>query len=70
MFEREPVSPDNPLLPLTNVVVAPHLASATTQTRAKMADIAVDNALAALRDEPMAHCVNPECVNPEIDGTD
>ncbi len=54
------MAPDNPLLALTNVVVTPHLGSATTRTRAKMADIAVDNALAALRDEPMAHCVNHE----------
>lgn len=60
VFEQEPVPLDNPLLPLSNVVVAPHLASATTRTRAKMADMAVENALAALRGEPMVHCVNPQ----------
>lgn len=60
VFEQEPVPLDNPLLPLSNVVVAPHLASATTRTRAKMADMAVNNALAALRGEPMVHCVNPQ----------
>jgi glyoxylate reductase len=60
VFEREPVEPDNPLLPLPNVVVAPHIGSATTLTRAKMADLAVENALAALQGQAMRHCVNPE----------
>ena len=59
VFEREPVPADNPLLPLSNVVVAPHIGSATTLTRARMADIAIDNALAALQGRPMVHCVNP-----------
>ncbi len=60
VFEREPVEKDNPLLCLPNVVVAPHIGSATVLTRAKMADLAVDNALAVLRGQPMAHCVNPQ----------
>ncbi|MEP5568180.1 MAG: D-glycerate dehydrogenase [Halioglobus sp.] len=60
VFENEPVSPDNPLLSHSNVVVAPHIGSATTLTRGKMADIAVDNAIAALKGQPMMHCVNPQ----------
>ena len=44
----EPLPPDHPLTRLSNCVVVPHLGSATTQTRAAMADIAVDNILAAL----------------------
>ena len=60
VFEREPVPPGNPLLALPNVVVAPHIGSATVMTRARMADLAVDNAIAALRGQPMPHCVNPE----------
>jgi len=60
VFEKEPVEPHNPLLCLPNVVVAPHIGSATVLTRAKMADIAVDNALAAMRGQPMPHCVNPQ----------
>jgi glyoxylate reductase len=59
VFECEPVLPDNLLLGLPNVVVAPHIGSATTMTRARMADIAVDNAIAALRGEHMPFCVNP-----------
>jgi len=60
VFEQEPVEADNPLLALPNVVVLPHIGSATTLTRARMADLAVGNAIAALRGEPMPHCVNPE----------
>jgi glyoxylate reductase len=64
VFEREPVSPDNPLLGLPNVVVAPHIGSATANTRAAMADLAVDNAIAALQGRPMPHCVNPQVYRP------
>jgi glyoxylate reductase len=60
VFEQEPVAADNPLLSLPNVVVAPHIGSATVITRAKMADLAVDNAIAALKGQRMPHCVNPE----------
>jgi glyoxylate reductase len=60
VFEQEPVAPDHPLLALPNVVVAPHIGSATRRTRARMADLAVDNALAALSGRAMPHCVNPE----------
>lgn len=47
VFEREPeVHPD--LLGLDNVMLAPHLGSATRETRIAMADLAVDNVLAVL----------------------
>lgn len=60
VYAQEPVAADNPLLALPNVVLAPHMGSATTQTRARMADIAADNAIAAIRGERMPHCVNPQ----------
>jgi glyoxylate reductase len=51
VYEREPeVHPD--LLPLENVVLAPHLGSATTETRTAMADLAASNALAVLDGRP------------------
>jgi glyoxylate reductase len=47
VYEREPeVYPD--LLPLENVVLAPHLGSATTETRTAMADLAARNVIAVL----------------------
>ncbi|MFT4822135.1 MAG: glyoxylate reductase [Halioglobus sp.] len=64
VFEREPVEHDNPLLTLPNVVAVPHIGSATTLTRARMADLAVDNAMAALAGQSMPHCVNPEVYCP------
>jgi glyoxylate reductase len=51
VYEREPdVHPD--LLKLENVLLAPHLASATVETRTTMADLAVRNVLAVLAGEP------------------
>jgi glyoxylate reductase len=64
VFEQEPVAMDNPLLRHPRVVVVPHIGSATTLTRAKMVDIAVHNATAALQGLPMPHCVNPEVYAP------
>ncbi|HCD56712.1 MAG TPA: D-glycerate dehydrogenase, partial [Halieaceae bacterium] len=60
VFAEEPVPVDNPLLSLPNVVLTPHIGSATAHTRARMADIAANNAIAALQGKPMPHCVNPE----------
>jgi glyoxylate reductase len=60
VFAREPVDMTNPLLKLPNVVVAPHIGSASVRTREKMASLAADNMIAALHGEPMPHCVNPE----------
>ena len=51
VYEREPeVHPD--LLAFENVVLAPHLGSATTETRTAMADLAASNALAVLEGKP------------------
>jgi len=53
--DPEPLPPDDPLLDAPNVLVLPHVGSATHATRARMADMAVDNLLAALAGEPMPH---------------
>ncbi len=51
VYEKEPVvHPD--LLVLENVLLIPHLASATTETRTAMADLAVSNVLAVLEGQP------------------
>jgi len=59
VFENEPkVHPD--LLNLENVLLVPHLASATTETRTSMAELAVDNVLAVLAGRPALTPVPPE----------
>lgn len=56
--EVEPIAPSSPLLTMENVIVLPHIGSASLATRAKMADIAVANLRAALAGEPLPHRVN------------
>ncbi len=60
VFESEPLATDHPLLSLDNVVVSPHVGSATFETRARMTDLAVDNLLAFFRGERPPCPVNPE----------
>ncbi|MEA2455619.1 MAG: glyoxylate reductase [Thermoleophilaceae bacterium] len=56
--DPEPLPADHPLLDAPNLLVLPHLGSATHATRERMADMAVDNLLAGLRGERMPHQVN------------
>lgn len=58
--DPEPLPADHPLLACRGLAIAPHIGSATHGAREGMADLAVDNLLAALRGERMPHCVNPE----------
>jgi glyoxylate reductase len=58
--EPEPIPLDDPLLTLENIVIAPHIASASVATRTKMALMAVENLLAGVRGERPPHIVNPE----------
>jgi glyoxylate reductase len=55
--DPEPLPPDDPLLSAPNLIVVPHIGSATHETRGRMADMAVDNLLVALAGEPMPHQV-------------
>ena len=57
VFAHEPHVPE-PLLGLPNVVLAPHVASATVETRAAMTRVLVDNVLAFLHGEPLPNRVD------------
>lgn len=59
VYENEPAMAPG-LAELPNVVLLPHLGSASRETRERMADMAVDNLLSALRGERPRHLVNPE----------
>lgn len=56
--EPEPIPMDSPLLSLDNLIIAPHIGSASRQTRARMADMAIANLVAGLKGEPLPDCVN------------
>lgn len=58
--DPEPISPDDPLLTLSNVIITPHMASASVATRSRMALLAAENLLRALRGEIPENAVNPE----------
>jgi glyoxylate reductase len=60
VFEKEPVDPGNPLLKMENVVILPHVGSATDATRQAMLDLAVSNVVAVLQGKPPFTPVNPE----------
>jgi lactate dehydrogenase-like 2-hydroxyacid dehydrogenase len=59
VFEDEPkLTPG--LAELDNVVIVPHIASATTQTRLAMGKIATDNVIRVLNGEAPLNCINPQ----------
>jgi glyoxylate reductase len=53
--DPEPLPAGDPLLEAPNLLVLPHLGSATHATRERMAELAVDNLLAGLAGEPLPH---------------
>ena len=57
--DPEPLPRDHPLLQLGNVIIAPHLGSASNVTRRRMMQITVDNMIAALDGSPLPHEVRP-----------
>jgi glyoxylate reductase len=56
--DPEPIPLDDPLLQAPNVLITPHIGSATHLARERMADLAVDNLIAALDGRPMPHRAN------------
>lgn len=58
--DPEPPKMDDPLLSLPNVILAPHIASATVQTRNAMAEICARNLIAGLTGQALPAWVNPE----------
>ena len=58
VFASEPLDPGSPLLEAPNLVLTPHIGSASVATRTRMADLAVENLLAGLEGRPLPHCAN------------
>jgi glyoxylate reductase len=57
--DPEPLPRDHPLLRLDNVIITPHLGSATEQTRRRMSEVSVENLLAGLSGTPLPFRVGP-----------
>ncbi len=55
--DPEPLPRDHPLLALDNVIITPHLGSASAETRQRMADLAAANLFAGLAGKPLPHPV-------------
>jgi glyoxylate reductase len=58
VFASEPIPMDSPLLSAPNVVLTPHIGSASVATRYRMVALAVQNLLAGLAGEPLACSAN------------
>ncbi|MHB1424329.1 MAG: 2-hydroxyacid dehydrogenase [Gemmataceae bacterium] len=58
--DPEPPDPSSELLRVPNLIVAPHIASATVGTRNAMAEICANNLLAGLSGQPLPAWVNPQ----------
>ena len=57
--DPEPLPRNHPLLTLDNVIITPHLGSATEETRRRMAELSVANLFAGLEGKPLPHRVHP-----------
>ncbi len=60
VFSAEPLPADSPFLRLRNVVLAPHIGSATNETRRRMSEISAKNLLSVLKGEEPPHLFNPD----------
>jgi glyoxylate reductase len=58
--DPEPLALDSPLLTLDNLVIAPHIASASKTARDQMSWMAAQNLVAGLKGERLPNCVNPQ----------
>ncbi len=59
VFANEPLEAASPLRDLPNVVLTPHIGSASEATRGRMIELAVENLVAGLAGERMPRCANP-----------
>ena len=63
VFADEPVSPDNPLLGVDDVIVTPHLGASTEAAQENVATSTAAQVLAAFADEPVANALNAPSID-------
>lgn len=60
VFEQEPTPMDNPLIKLNNIVVAPHISSASLETRSQMSQMVADNLVSFFEGKKPPNLVNQD----------
>jgi len=60
VFEQEPIPADSPLLKMDNVVLAPHISSASLETRSRMAEMVAENLVAFFEGKKPPNLINPD----------
>ncbi len=68
VFEQEPTPIGNPLLKLGNVVVAPHISSASYETRSRMAEMVAENLISFFDGRVPPNLVNKEVLKTKKSG--
>ena len=63
VFADEPISPDNPLLDVDDVIVTPHLGASTEAAQENVATSTADQVLAAFREEPVVNALNAPSID-------
>jgi glyoxylate reductase len=63
VFEKEPIGKNHALAKMQNVVLAPHIGSSSAETRAKMAQITVQNLILGLQKKKMIYSVSQHISN-------
>jgi D-3-phosphoglycerate dehydrogenase / 2-oxoglutarate reductase len=66
VFEKEPVSPDNELLKLDNVITTPHLGASTEEAQVNVAIEVVEIVRDALLGKGIRNAANYPCLEPEV----
>jgi glyoxylate reductase len=64
--DPEPIQANSPLLSLDNVIITPHIGSASHSSRRAMAMMSAQNLVSGLSNEHLTRCVNPEAYIPQI----
>ncbi|MEM2007409.1 MAG: glyoxylate reductase [Sulfolobales archaeon] len=68
VFEEEPLNPNHPLTALKNVVIVPHIGSATYEARHAMAEAVADNLISFYKGQVPPNLVNAKVVNQRAPG--